>query len=144
MKIEQRLESVITRRQTAVLYNRGESIDIGHRIARTRLIGELPRFAAKLSSAVAVLNDRLQDSDIWLKIESADHSPTAEVTFTVNVATAVENQPRLIVTVDPVGNVRTILSGRDTRTLLHGGIIFNLDLAILFDSLVTLLEAHYH
>lgn len=99
--------------------------------------------SASIAGTVALLNDRLSEAELALKIERADHSPIAEAIYTVSVAGAREATPSLIMTVDYTGAIWCMLKDNGRRTILGSYTVQSLDSAHLLDMLVTLLEAHY-
>ena len=144
--IEYRLEKVIERRRTELSGLKHPADDPSHarRQAHNRLLVELPRVSARIASAVGLLNDRLYESELSLKVDLADHTPIAEAIYTVSVIGADEPEPALIITVDYTGSVRCMFRSDDKRTLVGSYTFQTLDTAHLMDMLVSLLEAHYH
>jgi len=144
--IERRLEEVIERRR-AELSGSEEAHDDAiraRRLAHNRLLIELPRMSARIASAVGLLNDRLFDSELSLKVDLADHTPIAEAICTISVVGCAEERPTLIITVDYTGSVRCMLRSDDHRTLVGSYTMQTLDSVHLMNMLVSLLEAHYH
>jgi hypothetical protein len=144
-EIDRRLDQVIERRRAelAALDSSGDDASRARRLAHSRLLVELPRVSARLASAVGLLNDRLFESELSLKVDLVDHIPTAEAIYTVSLVGGGE-QPSLVITVDYVGSIRCILKNDDHRTLLASYTTQTLDSVHLMELLVSLLEAHYH
>jgi hypothetical protein len=143
--IEQRLAKIIERRR-AELSTMEAHDDASHarRLAHNRLLVELPRVSARIATAVGLLNDRLYESELSLKVDLADHTPIAEAIYTVSLTSADEGRPSLVMTVDHTGSVRCILRSGGKRTLIGSFSVHTLDSARLMELLVTLLEANYH
>jgi hypothetical protein len=142
--IERRLEEVIERRRAELSTEADDDASHARRLAHNRLLVELPRVSARIASAVGMLNDRLYDAELSLKVDLADHTPIAEAIYTLTVVGASEHGPSLVMTVDYTGTIRCMLKSDGTRTLVGSYTVHTLDSAHLTDMLVTLLEAHYH
>ena len=145
--IERRLEEVIERRRmelSAVESSDSNDASRAHRLAHNRLLVELPRVSARVAGAVGLLNDRLYDLELSLKVNLADHTPIAEAIYTIGLVGGGEEQPSLVMTVDYMGSVRCMLKSDDHRTLVGSYTVQTLDSVHLMDMLVSLLEAHYH
>jgi hypothetical protein len=144
--IERRLEAVIERRRVelSALEKSDDDASRARRLAHNRLLVELPRVAARIASVVGLLNDRLFDSELSLKVDLADHTPIAEALYTISLVGGGEEEPSLVMTVDYTGSVRCMLKSDDHRTLLGSYTVQTLDTAHLMEMLVSLLEAHYH
>jgi hypothetical protein len=143
--VERRLEQVIERRRAELSETAAERDDgsRARRLAHAKLVLELPRVSARISGAVALLNDRLFDSELALEIERANHTPIAEAIYTVGVIGARREDPSLMITIDHTGAIRCILKDDGHRTVLGSYTVQSLDSAHLMDMLVTLLETHY-
>ncbi len=144
--IERRLEEVIRRRsvELSALDTSHDDATRARRLAHGRLLVELPRVSARVASAVGLLNDRLYDSELSLKVDLSDHTPIAEAIYTISIVGGGEEQPSLVMTVDYTGSVRCMLKSDDHRTLLGSFTVQTLDSVHLTEMLVSLLEAHYH
>jgi hypothetical protein len=144
--IEQRLEAIIERRRAELSAEATGRDDASHarRLAHNRLLVELPRTSARIASAVGLLNDRLYDTELSLKVDLADHTPIAEAIYTVSIVGVGEAEPTLVMTVDYTGSVRCMLKRDDHRTLVGSYTVHTLDTVHLMEMLVSLLEAHYH
>ena len=144
--LEHRLRGVINRRRTELSGAGMECDEAGHarRLAHNRLIHELPRVSAKIARAIAELNDRLYDSEICLKVVTAEHTPIAEAIYTIGILGSDNQGPGLIITIDYAGSIRCMLKNAEVRTLVGSYTLLTLDHRHLIDMLVTLLEAHYH
>ena len=144
--IERRLEGVIERRHAELSAVEKADDDASHarRLAHNRLLVELPRVSARVASAVGMLNDRLYDAELSLKVELADHTPIAEAIYTIEVVGADDPWPVLVITVDYTGSVRCMIKSDGKRALVGSYTVQTLDTVHLMDMLVSLLEAHYH
>jgi hypothetical protein len=144
--IERRLEEVIERRRAelSAMDTADNQASHARRLAHNRLLIELPRVAARIASVVGLLNDRLFDSELSLKVDLADHTPIAEALYTISLVGRAEEQPSLVMTVDYTGSVRCMLKSDDHRMLLGSYTVQTLDSVHLMEMLVSLLEAHYH
>lgn len=143
--IEQRIQEIIERRRTELSALERAPDDLSHarRLAHNRLLVELPRLSARIASVVGLLNDRLYDSELSLKVDLADHTPIAEAIYTVDVIGVDEPGPALVITVDYTGSVRCMFKNDGKRTLVGSYTVQTLDTVHLMDMLVSLLEAHY-
>lgn len=144
--IEKRLASVLERRRETQSHDKVDVDDPSHarRLAHNRLIVELPRVSAKITSVVALLNDRLYDAGLWLKVDLADHTPIAEAIYTISVCGSDRETPSLVMTIDYTGSIRCMLKNNGTRTLVRSYAALAMDSEHIMDMIVTLLEAHYH
>ena len=142
--IERRLEKVIERRRAELSAEAGDDASHARRLAHNRLLVELPRVSARIASVIGMLNDRLYDAELSLKVDLADHTPIAEAIYTVTLVGAGEHGPSLVMTVDYTGSVRCMLKRDDHRTLVGSYTVHTLDTVHLTEMLVSLLEAHYH
>lgn len=141
---EERLARVIARRREHVhVETLGDEPGKARRMAHERIVSELPRLAAKIASAVAVLNDRLLEDSIALKVEFVDHTPASEASYSVLIAGAPEESPALVLTIDHQGVARGMIKTNKARTVLLLSTVFELDIKDLMDMLVTLLETYY-
>jgi hypothetical protein len=143
--IEQRLQEIIDRRRTELSAVERAPDDLSHarRLAHNRLLVELPRLSARIASVVGLLNDRLYDSELSLKVDLADHTPIAEAIYTVDVIGVDDPGPALVITVDYTGSVRCMFKNEGKRTLVGSYTVQTLDTGHLMDLLVSLLETHY-
>jgi hypothetical protein len=140
---DERLARVIKDRQSA-LRKQSESedhLERDRRAAYERLTAELPRFLAKLSSAVLELNDRLSETDLRVTLKSFGHSPTAEATYELGVAHAGEDAPELSLAVDFSGKISASLRTRRARSLVRTSELHSIDRLEILNLLLTLLEA---
>jgi len=112
------------------------------RIARARVLGELPRLLARLTSSISDLNDRLGDDAVWLILNVADRTPTTEAVFTVSVEDG-EDGPDMIFNVDYAGRLTAMLTRGGNRSLVHASTVFDADTGFLLNCLLELLEARY-
>ena len=144
--IEHRLEKVIERRRVelSALEEAHDDASNSRRLAHYRLLVELPRVSGRIASAVGLLNDRLYDAELSLKVGLADHTPIAEAIYTVSIVGADDARPALVLTVDYTGSVRCMLQRDGRRTLVGSYTVHTLDSVHLTEMLVSLLEAHYH
>ena len=144
--IEHRLEKVIERRRAelSTLEEAHDDASLARRLAHNRLLVELPRVSARIAGTVGLLNDRLYDVELSLKVDLADHTPIAEAIYTVSMAGADEARPSLVLTVDYTGSVRCMLQRDGRRTPVGSYTVHTLDSVHLMEMLVSLLEAHYH
>jgi hypothetical protein len=144
--IEHRLEAVIERRRQELLALEEAPDDASNsrRLAHNRLLVEMPRVSARIAGAVGLLNDRLYDAELSLKVDLADHTPIAEAIYTVSIVGADPARPALVLTVDYTGYVRCMLQRNGRRTLVGSYTVHTLDTVHLMEMLVSLLEAHYH
>ncbi len=142
--IENRLTGFIERRRAALLEEGTSDDNPSHarRLAHNRLLVDLARVSARIATAVGLLNDRLYDADISLKVDLADHTPVAEAIYTVTVVGTDEHTLSLVITADYTGSVRCILKKDGNRTLVGSYKVQTLDSPHLMEMLVTLLEAH--
>ena len=145
--IEHRLEEVIERRRaelSALAVEAHDDVSHARRLAHNRLLVELPRVSGRIASAVGLVNDRLYDVELSLKVDLADHTPIAEAIYTISIVGADEARPALILTVDYTGSVRCMLQRDGRRTLVGSYTVQTLDSVHLMEMLVSLVEAHYH
>jgi hypothetical protein len=145
-QLEQRLSSVIAKRHmdTLALDLKDADPSRQRQIAHNRLTAELHRLSAKVTAAVAELNDRMCDTDIWLNVEHLDHTLTSVKVFVISLVSVVETGPTLVLTVDWTGNLRGMLKSHESRTLLHSFSVFSVTTTDITEMLVTLMESHYH
>lgn len=144
--LEHRLLRVINHRRSELARAAIGDDEAGHarRLAHNRLVLELPRVSAKIASAVAELNDRLYDSEMWLKVDIADHTPIAEAIYTIRLFPLEKEAPSLMITIDYTGSIRCMLKNDGARTLVGSYTVLTLEHRHVIDMLVTLMESHYH
>ena len=138
--LERRISSIIDNRNAQYIRNPGDRDDVGkrRRLAYSRLTAELHRLCAKITGAVADLNDHLHDTDIWLEIDHIERTMTSDGVYTIRIAG--EHEPTLIFTVDWTGTLRGILRTGQASTLLRSYAIYSLTPNDIMEMLVSLLE----
>jgi hypothetical protein len=143
--LELRLDNIIARRQAEMLSMSPatDSEGLARRIGHMRIVAELPRLSAKIASAVAILNDRLSDVDLWLKVDLVHHTPAAEALYTISLASLSDQPPSLTITVDGSGRLRGLLRNGQTTSLVGSSTVFSADASFVMEMLVRLLETHY-
>ncbi len=112
------------------------------RLARARVLEELPRLLARLTGCISDLNDRLGDDGVWLVLSVAERTPTTEAVFTVSVEDG-EDGPDMIFNVDYAGRLTAMLIRGGNRSLLYGSTVFDAERGFLLNCLLELLEARY-
>src|ERR1700677_952763 len=143
--VDERLSRILERRrqEKAAVGPPQDHPDYERRLARNRVIAELPRLAAKISDAAAELNKIISEEDLWIKIEIEDRTPSAEAYYNIGVIGRDEDGPTLSLIIDYQGNIRSMLRSRDNRSLLGTSSIFSIERPELMAQLVSLLEVQY-
>jgi len=113
------------------------------RLTRDKVVSELPRLLIKVSSAVAELNDRLSEADMWIKVEVGARTPLSEAVYRLSLAHPEDDGPILELTIDYAGNFRSFLCTHEKKSFLESSSVFGVDRVGLTRILVSLLEAHY-
>lgn len=139
--IEKRLSKVIERLRIA---RPGPETDRerDRRLARERVLSELPYLSARIDDVVAEINDTLNEAGTPLRLVKANHTPFAQAIYSVSIAGTPGFEPVLVVVVDGEGRARAMLERDHHRALLETVDIFDLDKTRLASLAITLLEAH--
>jgi hypothetical protein len=136
--LEQRIGKVLERRRRDRQAN--ESGELQRlRAAHDRVISEIPGTLARLSSAIAEINDAVDGSDIRLRLEPVEQPYTIEASFNVCLWPAEDRG--LIFNVSHDGKLIALLSTRQSRVRLNSLDIGHADRRFFLDALVSLLEA---
>jgi hypothetical protein len=141
--LDDRLVGVLARLHARPLNAEPPSADREHRLARARILDEIPRLLLRLSSAIAELNDRIADDNVWITLAVAERTPSTEAMFTLSVEGRVGDGVNLVLNVDYAGRLTMILARDGKRSLIKASTIFEADRALLLEGLIELLEAHF-
>jgi hypothetical protein len=140
----ERLAKIIhAHRQRTDAHSHEKPIDRERRLARETVLSEIPKLIARITRAVAELNDTLADDGIRVDMEIGDHQPTREGAYTLRVAGASDQAPTMSLGVDWAGVVRAMLQEGPKRSLLSTHTVFEMDKARITDLVLRLLEANY-
>ena len=113
------------------------------RLARERVVAELPRLVSRLTQAVEALNDRLAGEGIIIALRSAEHRAASEAGYTLALAEDGQSDPHLFVSIGWNGEAHAVLCGAQGRSPVLQASVFDLDAAALTGLLLTLLEARF-
>ena len=147
-RIDQRIASVIAARQAREAIEHAEASHSAERRAeRALVLDELPRFGARLSAAIAEINDRLENEHVSLRLGETTRSPVLEAVYTVGIHDNYDDESEnaaLALNVDFRGRVSSILKKGDVRALINSCLITEMDGAHMLEILVQLLEFRYN
>ena len=136
--LEQRIGKVLERPERD-----RQSVEDGElqalRAAHDRVVSEIPGALARLSSAIAEINDAVSGSDIHFKLEAVDEPYTIEASF--HVALWPGENRGLVFNVSHDGKLIALLSTHQSRLRLNSRDIWLADRRFFLDALVSLLEA---
>jgi hypothetical protein len=110
---------------------------------RARILDEIPRLLVRLSSAVAELNDRIAEDNVWIILAVAERTPSTEAMYTLSVEGHVGDGVNLVLNVDYAGRLAMILARDGKRSLIKASTVFEADRALILEGLIELLEAHF-
>jgi hypothetical protein len=144
--LEQRISRIIAKRrvETLSINLKGDDSSHGRQTAHNILVVELIRFSEKVATAVADLNSRTCNTDIWLRVDRIEHTLTSAKVYNISLAASDEIDTSLVMTVDWTGNLRVMLKSHKVITLLDSRTVFSVSIKDITEMLVTLLECHYH
>jgi hypothetical protein len=146
--IDQRIARIVAARQArAAIDNIDQTHDRERRAVRSHVLDELPRFKAKLSDAIAELNDRLDEEHIRLQLDERRHSPVVEAIFVIVIDdrdTDYAENSILSINIDNHGKANFLIAKGDARSLIKSDSIFEIAPTILIDLLVHFLEIKYN
>lgn len=142
---DERLGRLIERRKAelAKLGDKDGTHTNERRFQRNRVLRAIPRLTIVISGAIGEINDQIAEIDARIELHTADHSPTAEIGYTICLADEDDGGPILTLTVDHDGVARAILSSANARTLLKSLSVFDFEQADIKSLLISLLEAQY-
>src|SRR5208283_990328 len=135
--LAQRIAQLIARyhRERALPGSPADQSDRERRQARDRVVAELHRFASMIASTVEELNDRISETGMRVKFETADQLPSAEAVYTFTVVGLDRDGPLLTVSIDYKGALRGILHNHEARSLVLSSTVFELGEAELLGAL---------
>jgi hypothetical protein len=138
---EQRLARVIERLRTAHHGSESER-ERDRRLARERVLAELPHLSGRIDDTVAEINDTLNEAGATLRLVKTNHTPVAQAIYSVSIAGAPNFEPVLVLVVDGEGRARAMLERDHHRSLMETLSVYDLDKAKLADFALSLLESH--
>ena len=140
MSVDDRIAVVLARRRT-----RMPTSGAGRERAetRTRVLEELPRMTARLSAAVAELNDRLGDEHVWIRLDAGERSPAAEATFDLGVEGDPTEGARLGISVDFAGRLTCVVRQAQAPVVVRTSTIFTMQTHDFVELLVAWFELRY-
>ncbi len=141
--IDDRLAGVLARLHARSLNAEPPSADREQRLARARILDEIPRLLVRLSSAIAELNDRIAEDNVWITLAVAERTPSTEAIFTLSLEGRVGDGVNLVLNVDYAGRLTIILARDGKRSLIKASTVFDADRALILEALIDLLEAHF-
>jgi hypothetical protein len=97
----------------------------------------------RLSSAIAELNDRIAEDNVWITLAVAERTPSTEAIFTLSLEGRVGDGVNLVLNVDYAGRLTIILARDGKRSLIKASTVFDADRALILEALIDLLEAHF-
>ncbi|MGZ3369527.1 MAG: hypothetical protein ACXWK1_11445 [Caulobacteraceae bacterium] len=136
--LEQRIGKVLERRQRERQVEESAELN-ALRAAHERVVSEIPAALARLSGAIAEINDAVENSGIHLKLEAAEQPYTIEASFHVSLWPAEDRG--LVFNVSHDGKLIALLATRQSRVRLNSRDIRLADRPFFLDALVSLLEA---
>ncbi|HEY4030361.1 MAG TPA: hypothetical protein VGM25_08455 [Caulobacteraceae bacterium] len=136
--LEQRINKVLERRRQD--HQEQVSLELqALRAAHDRVVSEIPGALARLSSAIAEINDAVDGSGIHLRLDPVDEPYTIEASFHVSLWPTEDRG--LVFNVSHDGKLIALLSTRQSRVRLNSRDIWLADRPFFLDTLVSLLEA---
>jgi hypothetical protein len=141
--LEDRLSGVLARIKARSFDAEAPSGDRERRQARARVLDEIPRLLAKISSGIAELNDRLGEDNVWITLAVAERTPSTEAIFTLGVEGWAASGVDLILNVDYAGRLTMMLTRDGQRSLIKTSTVFDADRAQILEALIELLEAQF-
>ncbi len=141
--LDDRIAGVLARLHARPLDAEALSTDRQRRLARARVLDEIPRLLARLTSGIAELNDRLGEDNVWITLAAAERTPSTEAVFTVGVEGRVGDGVDLVLNVDYAGRLTMMLMRDGKRSLIKASMVFDADRSLILEALIELLEAHF-
>ena len=117
-------------------------LDRARRLARERVLGELPRLEARIVDVMAEINDTLGSAGMSLHLAKSNRTPVAEAVYTIGVSGLPQAEPVLVLIAEGQGRVRAMLERDHHRTLMETVDIFELEKNRIASLALSLLEAH--
>ena len=96
---------------------------------------------AKISQAVAEVNDRVAEARIQIELRTLDHNQVAEVLYALRVTGADDDGPEMDIAVDYTGKITVLLCRHGSRSLMKVLDLFSVEPSDVVHPLVLLLEA---
>jgi hypothetical protein len=140
--LQLRIDGVLARRRREQCLADVSEDKITHdrRVAREHVLSEVPVALAKLSSAVAEINDAVGGGGLHLTLEPSEETPTMEASFVVSLWPKAGPERPLVFNVSHAGKLIALLSAGPNRAHLKSVDIWAADRGFFLDVLVSLLE----